>query len=222
MNTVVFDMDGVLFDTEILCLKSWLAIAAEYGISDMEQVFPSCIGRNQNDSKEIVLGHYGSDFPYREFRLAAAEWLHNWIEENGLPLKKGVHELLSYLEANHWKIGLASSSSYASVTDHLKRADILHYFSAIVAGDQILHSKPAPDIYLSACQKLHTPPKSCYAIEDSPNGIRAASRAGMMPIMVPDMIAADREMEKLSLKILPDLLAVKAYFTGLPQNPLSE
>ena len=127
-------------------------------------------------------------------------------------MKKGVHELLSFLADQHFRIGLASSSSYESVTDHLKRANILHYFSAIVTGDMILHSKPAPDIYLLACEKLQSHPEECYAIEDSPNGIRSANRAGMMPIMVPDMIAADSEMKELSLTILPDLLAVKSYF----------
>ena len=208
-KTVVFDMDGVLFDTEKLCMDSWVAVAKEQGISDMEDVFPRCIGLNGNDTRALVMEYYGESFPYDEYRKLTSQWFWKEIEENGLPMKPGVKELLDFLVDNECKIGLASSTRYESVVHHLTQAGIRDYFSVIVTGDMVEHSKPQPDIYLRACEELGTSPADAYAIEDSPNGIRAAYRAGMCPIMVPDMIKPDAEMKELSYLICEDLFAVK-------------
>lgn len=205
MNTIVFDMDGVLFDTEILCMKSWMAVAEEMGLPDMDKIFPRCIGCNSNDSKRIVMGAYGEDFDYAGFRERASEWFWREIEENGLPMKPGVRPLLGWLREQRWNIGLASSTKGASVLHHLEQAGIRDYFSVVVSGDMVEHSKPLPDIYLLACRRLGVEPETAYAIEDSPNGIRSAHRAGMKPLMVPDMLAPDGEMESLSTGIFRDL-----------------
>lgn len=211
MRAVVFDMDGVLFDTERLCKDSWVAIAGEKEIPDMEEVFPLCIGRNVTDSRDIIMEHYGETFPYETFRKEASEWFWREIEEKGLPIKKGVLELLEYLKKKGYRIGLASSSNRASVMRHLERAKIQEFFSEVIGGDQILHSKPEPDIYLLACEKLGVEPGEAYAIEDSYNGIRSAFRAGMKPVMVPDLLPATEEMRELSRVICEDLLQVKDY-----------
>lgn len=208
MKTVVFDMDGVLFDTERLCLNSWNSVAEKQGLSGMEKVFEQCIGLNGNDTKELVLGHFGQDFPYDTFRVEASVWFWDYIEQNGLPLKPGVQEILCYLKQEGYRIGLASSTKYESVVSHLKRAGIIEYFSVIVTGDMVEHSKPNPDIYLMACEKLQVKPEEAYAIEDSFNGIRSAAAAGMKPIMVPDMVQPDAGMERLSVKICKDLIEV--------------
>lgn len=215
INTVVFDMDGVLFDTERLCLESWLAVAGQHGIPGMEEFFPTCIGRNNTDTKALVLEHYGAKFPYEEFCREASRWFHDRIEQNGLPVKEGVRELLQFLKDRDWNVGLASSSRYQSVVGHLERAGIRDAFSVIVGGDMVEHSKPRPDIYLMACEKLCAAPSECYAIEDSPNGIRAAHSAGMRPIMVPDLVAPDAEMEQLAHIICRNLREVQAYFHDL-------
>lgn len=217
-KAVVFDMDGVLFDTEKLCMDSWLAVAEERGIPDMEDVFPLCIGRNMTDSARIVFDHYGEDFPYERFRKEASRWFHREIEEKGLPVKPGLQELLQYLKEDNWTVGLASSSNRASVLDHLERAGIRNAFSAVIGGDQILHSKPEPDIYLMACGELHTDPRETYAIEDSYNGIRSAYRAGMRPIMTPDLLPPTEEMEALCCAICGDLLQVKEYLQKIWQG----
>lgn len=211
LKTIVFDMDGVLFDTERLCMDSWIAIAENWDIDDMEMVFRQCIGLNGNDTKALVLNHYGQDFPFDDYRKRASEWFWKDVEENGLPIKKGVKEILSYLKEAGYKIGLASSSKQEAVISHLEQAKIRDYFSVMVTGDMVEHSKPQPDIYLMACKKLGVEPGEAYAIEDSPNGIRAAHAAGMKPIMVPDMIAPDDEMKNLSFMICEDLLAVREY-----------
>ncbi len=211
MKSVIFDMDGILFDTEKLCMDSWIATADKYGYPDMDVIFPKCIGTNANDSRQIVLDHYGADFGYDAFKQEASVWFWDYIEKKGLPLKPGVKELLAWMKEENWKIGLASSTKRSSVIRCLELAGILDYFSVIITGDMVEHSKPLPDIYLLACRELGVNPVGTYAIEDSPNGIRSAHAAQMTPIMVPDMIAPTPEMEELSDVILPDLFAVREH-----------
>lgn len=212
MNAVIFDMDGVLFDTERLCQDSWLAVAKENGLPGMEEIFPKCIGLNANDSRRIVMEAYGEDFDYEGFRGQASVWFWDYIEKNGLPVKPGVKELLAWLWEKEWPVGLASSTRRSSVLNHLEQAGIKDYFKVIITGDMVEHSKPQPDIYLLACRELGVEPEQAYAIEDSPNGIRSAYAAGMCPLMVPDMIAPDEEMSKLSAEIFGDLKDVLKFF----------
>ncbi len=211
MKAIVFDMDGVLFDTEVLCMKAWVEVAKENKLPGMEEVFPQCIGLNANDSRRIVMNAYGEDFDYARFREQTSAWFRKYIEEKGLPVKPGVKELLDWLKNSKYVVGLASSTKGESVRSHLKLAGIEDSFRAVVTGDMVEHSKPLPDIYLRACAGLGADPKEAYAIEDSPNGIRSAYRAGMKPLMVPDMIAPDEEMRRLSHRIFKDLHEVLAY-----------
>ena len=204
-------MDGVLFDTEIVCMKAWMAVAERRGLSGMEEIFNQVIGLNANDSRLIVLKAYGEDFDYPGFRQEAAEFFQKDIRENGLPVKPGVPEILEWLKGSGYKVGLASSTRSESVLSHLKQAEMEDYFSVVVTGDMIEHSKPRPDIYLLACSRLGVEPEQAYAIEDSPNGVRSAHAAGMWTIMVPDMIAPDEEMRRLSRVILKDMTEVMAY-----------
>lgn len=214
MKAVIFDMDGVLFDTERLCMESWCVLAKEQGIPDMEIVFPKCIGRNAADTEVIVSEYYGEGFDYESFRKQASEWFWQYIKDNGLPVKTGVREILTYLKQAGYAVGLASSTRYSSVVNHLEEAGIKDYFSVIVTGDMVKHSKPQPDIYLLACERLGVEPREAYAVEDSYNGIRAAHGAGMKPVMVPDLLEPDEEMNGLSFLICKDLLEVLAYLKG--------
>lgn len=211
MKAVVFDMDGVLFDTERLCLESWEEIAKIYGLDGMREFFPSCIGRNKEDDRILFLERYGADADYEGFRREASKWFHEAIDKRGIPTKSGVKEILTYLKEAGFLIGLASSSSRSSVLSNLEKAQITDYFQTIVSGDMVQHSKPEPDIYLIACRELGIEPGETYAIEDSYNGIRSAYRAGMVPIMVPDMLPPDEEMAQKSRVICKDLTETKAY-----------
>ncbi len=208
-KAVVFDMDGVIFDSERLVLEGWLLIARRNGITDLEEVFYRCIGTNATATKEIFLKHYGEDFPYDEYKQENSRWFHENFDHGRLPMKPGIVELLQYLKTEGYRIGLASSTRIAVVTQEIKDAGLLPYFDNLTGGDMLKRSKPEPDIYLMACERLNVRPSEAIAIEDSFNGIRAASRAGMLPVMVPDMIAPDDEMRRTAALICPDLFAVR-------------
>lgn len=210
-KSVVFDMDGILFDTENLCQASWIAIAEKRGMPGMEVVFPKCIGLNTNDSKQVLIDAYGDNFGYETFKQEASEWFWNKIDEEGLPIKPGAPELLGWLKENGFRIALASSTRRTSVLDCVERAGFTDYFEEIVTGDMVEHSKPQPDIFLKACEKIGATPENTFAIEDSYNGIRAAYAAKMIPLMVPDMLPPTEEMKKLSREIFDDLFGVLAY-----------
>ena len=204
IKAVIFDMDGVLFDTERLCKDAWAAAAEEAGLvngpEDEKKLYDAvnhCIGLNGTDTKEYLCSVYGSGFSYEELHGLCSRNMSQMIERDGLPMKEGVRELLSYLKEAGYKIGLASSSRRESIESHLSRAGISAYFESIISGDMVEHSKPEPDIYRIACASLSVEPENAIAIEDSPNGLKSAYRAGMYPVMVPDMIAPTEETDKL-------------------------
>ena len=211
MKSIVFDMDGVILDSERIASGIWHELAAEYGLTDMDEVYPLCIGVTKTVSAGIFAERYGKDFPYGEFIGKSAERFRAYYQENGMPLKKGVVSLLDFLREEGYQIALASSTAQEKVRTQLGEAGVLSYFDAVICGDMLKKSKPEPDIYLLACRSLGVSPKDAYAVEDSYNGIRSAYRAGMRALMVPDMLPPTEEMERLAYRILPDLDAVREF-----------
>lgn len=209
--TVIFDMDGVILDTESLVRRCWNELACAHHLADMDAVFLLTVGSTDEYTGEIMRKHYGASFPYEELNAQASRLFHSIADTEGIPVKSGVRELLTFLRAHHCRIGLASSTRQVIVEKELRQAGLFHYFDTILGGDQISHSKPAPDIYIAACQQIGVPPQTAFAIEDSYNGIRAAFGAGMRPIMVPDLLPPIPEVEALCHAILPDLHHVQSY-----------
>lgn len=212
--SVVFDMDGTIFDTERLVLDCWEQVGERHGIPGIREVFIRCIGTNNARTQEIVYEHYGKDFPYEKFSGESSVLFHEIADTEGIPVKPGAAELLKYLSENKVPLGLASSTRLAVVTQELQAAGLYDYFQVVVGGDLLKNSKPAPDIYLMTCGRMGVLPENTYAIEDSYNGIRSAHSAGMRPIMVPDLLPATEEMRDLSVAVFADLFEVKAYFEG--------
>lgn len=211
LEAVIFDMDGVIFDSEALVLKTWKQVAGKYGIPDIEETCRECLGTNHEATKNIFKKHYGEDFPYDTYKKEMAELFHQQAAGGNLEKKPGIHELLEYLRSLKIKTGLASSTREEIVKKELSEGGLLSYFDEIVCGDMVKRSKPAPDIYLETCRRLLVKPEQCYGIEDSYNGIRALKSAGMHPLMVPDLAEPTKEMEMLSECILPSLYEVKEY-----------
>lgn len=211
-KAVVFDMDGVIFDSERLVLLCWEKVAERHHIEGITEVMTACIGTTKVRTEEIVSDHYGEDFPYDAFSKEASALFHEIADRDGLPVKRGVRELLDYLHEQEIPLAVASSTRLEVVSQELKQAGLYEYFQIVMGGDQLRRSKPEPDIYLMACDKLGTKPAQAYAIEDSYNGIRSAYSAGMKPIMVPDILPPTEEMRVKSVAVLDDLLQVRRWF----------
>lgn len=214
-QAVIFDMDGVIFDSERLVYEGWLEMASKYGFYDLDKIYSKCIGVNAAASKQIFLDFYGPDFPYDTYKEEQSRLYHERYDKGRLPLKPGVVELLTYLKEHRYLVGVASSTRYAVVSSQIRDAGLLSYFTDLTCGDMVTRSKPEPDIFLKSCENLGVSPKQAMVIEDSFNGIRAAHRAGAAPIMVPDMLKPDDEMRRLASHIFPSLLDVKAWLPTL-------
>ncbi len=208
-SAVVFDMDGVIFDSESLVLTCWEKVARKHQIDGITEVLTACIGTTKVKTQEIVLNHYGEDFPFDEFDREASLLFHEIADGGGLPVKCGVREVLDYLKGQKAPVAVASSTRLETVSQELRQAGLYEYFQVVMGGDQLKRSKPEPDIYLMACSKLGVHPEHAYAIEDSYNGIRSAYSAGMKPIMVPDLLLPTEEMKEKSVVVLDNLLQVR-------------
>ena len=207
-DAVIFDMDGVIFDSERAWLECWKELAEKYGINGVEDAVIACTGTTMERTREIILERYGEDFPYDEYAKESSVIFHRKYVGGRLPVKKGAEDILKFLKLNGIKTALASSTRKATVVSELRAAGLLEYFNELITGEMVQRSKPAPDIFLLACEKVGVKPENAYAIEDSYNGIRAAAAAGMRPVMVPDRLAPTEEMERTAFLILPSLTAV--------------
>ena len=216
--SVIFDMDGIIFDSERACFECWMEAAESIGAEGMAEFYPRIIGTNASQSLQMTTEAYdgilGEGSALKLQRLSS-EIYHRKYNNGGLPLKKGAKEILGYLRDNGIKTGLASSTGTEQVIHELTTEGLIGFFDSITGGDSVAISKPDPQIYLIACEKLGSSPSDTFAIEDSFNGIRSAYRAGMRPLMVPDMIPPDNEMKTLSDGIFEDLLKVMEYLESI-------
>ena len=208
-QAVVFDMDGVIFDTERLVIEFWKEVAKKHNIPNIEHTCIQCLGTNRVRTREIFLENYGADFPFDPYRAEVTELFNTHYKGVPLPTKPGIRELLSYLQEQDIKVGLASSTAQHLVRDEIGTAGLLPYFQTLVCGDMVEHSKPAPDIFLKACEILNADPTKSIAIEDSFNGIRSAHCAGMTPIMVPDQVQPTDEIRTLAFHVMPSSRCIK-------------
>ncbi|MBO4400053.1 MAG: HAD family phosphatase [Lachnospiraceae bacterium] len=212
MKAVIFDMDGVIFDSERATYLCWKKVAEDHGLERMDEVYRRCIGVTLEVTRQICLDAYGEDFPYEQFAKEASELYHERYDGGRLPIKEGVREILSYLKGNGIPIAIASSTRQKRVTTQLDEAGLLSYFDAVVGGESVSRSKPAPDIFLYAAERLGIAPEDCVVIEDSFNGIRAAHAAGMQPVMVPDMLQPDEEIAGMCVAVRKTLTEVISFF----------
>lgn len=208
IKAVIFDMDGVLLDTETISWRTWALAAEEFGIKDIAAANAQCMGANRNDTYAILRTLYGKNFPSEKFIDRTSELFTSISEVDGIPLMPGAKESLEYL-TKKYTVALASSTRNAVVKKQLKAAGLFDYFKTITTGDMVEHSKPNPEIYLKALESIETAPENAVAIEDSPNGVNSAVNAKIRTIMIPDKIQPDEKLKKISWKILSSLKEIE-------------
>jgi HAD superfamily hydrolase (TIGR01509 family) len=205
LHAVIFDMDGLMFDTERLAKEGWILFGQEHGIPITDEIIMSCIGVNAASLLKICNDCFGQGFPIEELRQSVGVYMRDSFDRDGMPIKKGLICLLDFLKEHGIPTAVASSSSQKTVSECLERAGLTERFSTLVCGDMVERSKPEPDIFLKAAEELGVLPEECVVLEDSRNGIKAAFAAGMFPIMVPDLIPSDVELVRLAYQIVSDL-----------------
>jgi HAD superfamily hydrolase (TIGR01509 family) len=209
IEAVVFDMDGLLLDTEILVQKAMMACAAEAGSELPESVHQDIVGRPYPEICERLALHFGPRFAIEGYLRAVRERCDAAFARQ-LQLKRGALRLLNQLQAGKVPCALCTSSRRQIVDRHLEQVAIADRFDFVVTGDAVTKGKPHPESYLTAAAALGVAPAACLALEDSHNGVRSAASAGMMTIMVPDLLPATSEMRALCLSVALDLHEVAA------------
>ena len=211
VQAVIFDMDGIIFDSERLVIECWEVVAAKHNIPDIVEICMRVQGNNREETGKRFREKYGKEFPYETYKKEVTALFLERYGEGRLPLKPGVIEILKELKHRHVPLALASSTRSDIVRQELDDANLLPYFDAVLGGDMVPRSKPEPDIFLAAAAALQAEPKYCYVLEDSYNGIRAAYRAGMHPVMVPDMQQPTEEIRGIAEAVVENLLAALEY-----------
>lgn len=211
IKAVVFDMDGVIFDSEKLYRKHWMISAKEYGLDEeiMKTLLDKIAGATKERNEKLMKDHFGQDFDYMAFRESTMNRMDKDIDENGVELKPGVRELFNYLKGHGYMIGLATSTVKERAERNLKRAGLISYFDGIMYGGIVTNGKPAPDIYEHACQLLGVPVSEAIGVEDSINGIISSHAAGLYTIMVVDLIQPNDEVRAIADQIYDSLFEVK-------------
>jgi len=219
IRAVVFDMDGLMLDTEPIYKRAWQAAASELGCGLDDHFYATFVGRPNDDCEQLLLHRFGAQFPLAPFRL---RWRELWDADataNGIRTKPGLLELLTLLDTLKIPFAIATSSEAGETEFCLRAAGLDGRFPVRVTRDQITHGKPAPDIYLEAARRLQIDPAQCVALEDSEAGILSASRAGMVPLLIPDGATPSTLATNAAFRVLPSLADVPAVLRDLLKSP---
>lgn len=212
LKLVIFDMDGLMFDTERINYEAWLEAATLHQFPIDKKIHTSMIGIREKDIPTFLEKIYGKEADITGWQKQVIFNQKEYITKNKtVHKKKGLIELLNYLESNEIKMAVASSSSTETIEYYLDLEGIRHYFDCVVSGEEVENGKPAPDIFLKACESMKVPPENAIVLEDSIHGLKAARAAKIHNIFIPDRIQVSDELREISDVIRDDLSEVIAY-----------
>lgn len=207
IKAVIFDMDGVLIDTEKHYNAAWCEAARMAGFEGFGRehalMLRSCDARL---ASEMMKDIFGAGFDYYAIREVRRGLVAERLAKYGLEKKPGIDEILAFLHERNIKSAVATATPIELTLQHLEKIGVRDRFDRIVSAKQVANGKPAPDVYLYACEQIGENPSDCIAVEDSPNGIKSAYAAGCKPVMVPDLTQPDEEVRPL-LYAVADTLA---------------
>ncbi|MDE6621778.1 MAG: HAD family phosphatase [Lachnospiraceae bacterium] len=211
IKAVIFDMDGVLIDTEKHYNAAWCEAAHMAGFEEFKRehalMLRSCDARL---ASKMMRDIFGAGFDYYAIREVRRRLVAERLEEYGLEKKPGIDKILAFLHERNIKAAVATATPIALTLQHLERIGVQNQFDKIVSAKQVAHGKPAPDVYLYACDQIGESPSDCIAVEDSPNGIKSAYAAGCKPVMVPDLTQPDEEIAPLLYAVVDSLADICA------------
>ena len=205
LSAVVFDMDGLMLDTEPIYRLAFQRAAADLGYQIDDDFYATLLGLNYEDTEKALVRGFGTDFPLSSFGIRGAEHWQDHVKEHGIPRKPGFTEILDLVEELGTPKAVATCSSQEDAWFSLRVAGLEARFDCVVTAGQVERGKPAPDIFLAAAAELRVHPTQCLAFEDSDAGVTAACAAGMLTIMVPDLKPPSAHAESLAYKVLPSL-----------------
>lgn len=205
----IFDMDGLLFDTEKLCWICFKEICAEYGYDPDFEIYRKCIGRSAVEGNKLLEEGFRDHIPYGEVNLKWNDLYRSRLNNKDIPLKEGVLSFLENLEKKNIRMAVATSTETKLAIKKLENGSILRYFKTVTGGDSVKNSKPEPEIYIKAAGSIGCDPAKCIAFEDSENGVRSACSAGMTVIQIPDLIEPSEEIIKLGHTIVQSFNSIE-------------
>lgn len=208
-QAAIFDMDGLLLDTERICMQIFKQACTNVNLPFYEDVYLSIIGRNSAGVEQVFRQAYGDDLDKLH-----AEWRVNYnaiVKHQPIPVKDGVIELLEWLKSQGVPMAVATSTHRDVASVKLDLAGLSHYFANLTCGCEVENGKPDPEIYLLAAQRLNVEPNQCLAFEDSNNGVRSAIGANMTTFQIPDLVEPCDEVKALGHQVLPSLKNALSY-----------
>ena len=209
VKAVIFDMDGVLIDTEKHYNVAWCEAAQGAGFDFTREHALLLRSLDPKLASELMKELFGEGFDYFAIREVRRKLVAERLAKYGLEKKPGIDELLTFLHEKGIKTAVATATPIELTYQHLEKIGVKNQFDKIVSAKQVAHGKPAPDVYLYACEQIGEKPEDCIAVEDSPNGIKSAYAAGCKPIMVPDLTQPDEELAPMLYSVAKTLADIK-------------
>ena len=187
IQAVLFDLDGVLIDSEKIYNQCWVRAAQQQGFIMTREQALLLRSLDRQLAQQLFNQWYSDERAYNVIRTTRKQLMKEFLATHPLSLKPGVHRILPYLKKLHFKLAIVTASNFEEVTKYIKDMGISHYFDHVISTKSVVRGKPFPDVYLYACSKLNINPSACIALEDSPNGVQSAHAAGCYTVMIPDL-----------------------------------